>query len=98
DTNRAAGHGSLPTQARAVGHGSPGVLRHDLVARSRTSRCSASGAGFARATESWGEASEGGRSPSPKFLGQPGAQAAPARPVGLTAPRPVDQEGLAADL
>src|SRR5215467_2635315 len=63
DTNRAAGHGSLPTQARAVGHGSARVFRHDVAARSRTSRCSASSTGFARASESWGEASEGGATP-----------------------------------
>src|SRR5215831_4965301 len=39
-----------------------------------------------------------GARPPPSFLGQPGAQAAPARPVSLTVPRPVDQEGFTADL
>src|SRR6266545_7735089 len=59
-------------------------------------RCSS--AGFAGAIPSWGEASEGGRSPPPSFLWEVVTQPPPAEPMPLPVPGPVDQEGLAADL
>src|SRR5215813_5865764 len=42
---------------------------HEALERSPAFRCSASSAGFARAIESRGEVSEGGRSPPPSSLG-----------------------------
>src|SRR5262247_4431502 len=68
-----------------------------MLDRSPTSRCSASSAGFARATESLGGGFGRGAKP-PSESWQPGAQATPPRPVSLAVPRPVDQERLAADL
>src|SRR5262249_52354970 len=58
-----------------------GEIRHEALERSPTFRCSAWSAGFARATESWGGASEGGRSPAPSSTRERSQGAPVKRPI-----------------